>query len=85
IEQIDTPETLYRSPKNRFVFEFLGDVNHLEGKVHQGVLTCGDAHLTVDLPDGDEELLLRPHEVRLAQQPSAESHLPVTVTAISPV
>ncbi|MCD6437347.1 MAG: TOBE-like domain-containing protein [Halomonas sp.] len=85
IEQIDTPETLYRSPKNRFVFEFLGDVNHLEGKVHQGVLTCGDAHFTVDLPNGDEELLLRPHEVRLAPQPSAESHLPVTVTAISPV
>ncbi|WP_081137607.1 sulfate/molybdate ABC transporter ATP-binding protein [Halomonas sp. BC2] len=85
IEQIDTPETLYRSPKNRFVFEFLGDVNHLEGSVQQGVLTCGDARLQVDLPDGDEELLLRPHEVRLAEAPSPESHLPVTVTALSPV
>lgn len=49
------------------------------------MLTCGDAHLNVDLPDGDEELLLRPHEVRLAEEPSAESHLPVTITAISPV
>lgn len=85
IEQIDTPETLYRSPKNRFVFEFLGDVNHLEGRVHNGTLTCGDAHFNVDLPNGDEELLLRPHEVRLAEQPSEESHLPVTITAIAPV
>lgn len=85
IEQIDTPDALYRSPKNRFVFEFLGDVNHLEGRVHNGVLTCGDARLSIDLPDGDEELLLRPHEVRLAEQPSSESHLPVTITAISPV
>ncbi|NYS60986.1 sulfate/molybdate ABC transporter ATP-binding protein [Vreelandella salicampi] len=85
IEQIDSPETLYRVPKNRFVFEFLGDVNHLEGRVRDGVLTCGDAHLNVDLPDGHEELLLRPHEVRLAEAPSAESHLPVTITAISPV
>jgi len=85
IEQTDAPETLYRAPKNRFVFEFLGDVNHLEGYVRQGVLTCGDARLNVDLPDGHEELLLRPHEVRLAASPTAESHLPVTITAISPV
>ncbi|MCS2608955.1 sulfate/molybdate ABC transporter ATP-binding protein [Halomonas dongshanensis] len=85
IEQIDTPDTLYRAPKNRFVFEFLGDVNHLEGHVANGVLTCGDAHVAVELPDGHEELLLRPHEIRLAEAPSPESHLPVTVTAISPV
>lgn len=36
IEQIDTPEALYRAPANRFVFEFLGDVNHLEGEVREG-------------------------------------------------
>ncbi|XKH59290.1 TOBE-like domain-containing protein [Halomonas sediminis] len=85
IEQIDTPETLYRHPANRFVFEFLGDVNHLEGKVQNGILTCGDARLDVDLPDGHEELLLRPHELRLIETPTAHAHLPVTVTATVPV
>ncbi|WP_027961889.1 sulfate/molybdate ABC transporter ATP-binding protein [Halomonas halodenitrificans] len=85
IEQIDTPDALYRTPANRFVFEFLGDVNHLEGEVQDGVLTCGDARLAVDLPDGHQELLLRPHEVRLTQAPTPEAQLPVTVTAISPV
>ncbi|MBZ0328861.1 TOBE-like domain-containing protein [Halomonas sp. ANAO-440] len=85
IEQIDTPDTLYRTPTNRFVFEFLGDVNHLEGSVRDGVLTCGDARLAVDLPDGAEELLLRPHEVELVETATAKAHLPVTVTAISPV
>ncbi|MGJ7458075.1 sulfate/molybdate ABC transporter ATP-binding protein [Halomonas sp. MA07-2] len=85
IEQIDTPDAVYRAPANRFVFEFLGDVNHLEGEVRDGVLTCGEARLSVELPDGPEELLLRPHEVRLAQAPTPEAHLPVTVTAISPV
>lgn len=85
IEQIDTPDELYRAPANRFVFEFLGDVNHLEGKVSNGVLTCGDAFWHVDLPDGHQELLLRPHEVRLTEQPTSESHFPVTITAISPV
>ncbi len=85
IEQIDTPDAVYRAPANRFVFEFLGDVNHLEGEVRDGILTCGEARLSVDLADGPEELLLRPHEVRLAQTPTAEVRLPVTVTAISPV
>ena len=85
IEQIDTPDAVYRSPANRFVFEFLGDVNHLEGEVRGGTLTCGEARLSVALPDGPEELLLRPHEVRLAEAPTPEAHLPVTVTAISPV
>jgi sulfate/thiosulfate transport system ATP-binding protein len=85
IEQIDTPDAVYRAPANRFVFEFLGDVNHLEGEVRDGILTCGEARLSVELPDGPEELLLRPHEVRLAQAPTQEAHLPVTVTATSPV
>ncbi|KAA0012515.1 sulfate ABC transporter ATP-binding protein [Billgrantia pellis] len=85
IEQIDTPHELYRHPANRFVFEFLGDVNHLEGTVRDGVLTCGNAHLAVDLTDGPEELLLRPHEIELAERPRHGAQLPVTVTAISPV
>ncbi|PTY37033.1 sulfate ABC transporter ATP-binding protein [Saccharospirillum sp. MSK14-1] len=86
IEQIATPDELYRQPANRFVFEFLGDVNRLEGDVRDGVLTCGDAHLDVgDLADGGQELLLRPHEISLAGEPSAHTHLPVTVTAIVPV
>ncbi|MFG1497233.1 TOBE-like domain-containing protein [Saccharospirillum sp. HFRX-1] len=86
IEQIATPDELYRQPANRFVFEFLGDVNRLEGEVRDGVLTCGDAHLDVaDLADGRQEVLLRPHEISLAAEPSAQSHLPVTVTAIVPV
>ncbi len=85
IEQIDTPDELYRHPANRFVFEFLGDVNHLEGTVRDGVLTCGDARLAVDLADGPEELLLRPHELELAPSATQHAHLPVCVTAISPV
>ncbi|MBZ9556488.1 MULTISPECIES: TOBE-like domain-containing protein [unclassified Modicisalibacter] len=85
IEQIDAPETLYRRPANRFVFEFLGDVNRLEGDVRDGQFVCGAARLTVDLDDGREELLLRPHELRLAEAPSERAHMPVCVTAVSPV
>ena len=85
IEQIDDPDTLYRQPANRFVFEFLGDVNRLEGNVRDGTLTCGDASLSVDLNDGFHELLLRPHELKLSEAASDDAHLPVCVTAVSPV
>lgn len=85
IEQIDTPDALYRAPANRFVFEFLGDVNTLEGQVRGGVLTCGDARLNADLPQGHQTLLMRPHELTLSQTPTPDAHLPVTVTAVVPV
>ncbi|WP_110687583.1 sulfate/molybdate ABC transporter ATP-binding protein [Salinicola aestuarinus] len=86
VEQIATPDTLYRRPSNRFVFEFLGEVNRLEGDVARGVLTCGDARLSVPgIDDGRHELLLRPHEIRLSDQPSHGAHLPVSVSAVVPV
>lgn len=85
IEQIDEPDTLYRAPANRFVFEFLGDVNRLEGQVRDGELTCGNASLSVELGDGPQELLMRPHELKLLESPTQHARLPVIVTAVSPV
>lgn len=85
IEQVDTPDQLYRNPANRFVFEFLGDVNHMEGEVRQGVLTCGDARLHVELPEGHQEILLRPHEVTLSASADERAHLPAVVTSVVPV
>ncbi|MFJ8235609.1 ABC transporter ATP-binding protein [Ureibacillus sp. NPDC094379] len=33
IEQIDTPENLYKNPVNRFVAEFVGEINLIKGNV----------------------------------------------------
>lgn len=33
IEQIDTPENLYKRPQNRFVAEFIGEINLIQGEV----------------------------------------------------
>ncbi|GHB07351.1 sulfate/molybdate ABC transporter ATP-binding protein [Salinicola rhizosphaerae] len=86
IEQVDTPDALYRQPANRFVFEFLGDVNRLEGDVRDETLTCGEARLAVPgMPDGRHELLLRPHEIHLSERDDARAHLPVSVSAVVPV
>jgi len=58
IEQLDTPERIYRAPRTRFVAHFVGKVNFIHGRVMQadasyaaldttaGVLRC------VGAPDG---------------------------------
>ncbi|MDJ1432769.1 ABC transporter ATP-binding protein [Halostagnicola sp. A-GB9-2] len=33
VEQVGTPETIYRTPKSRFVAEFIGDNNVFEGEI----------------------------------------------------
>jgi ABC-type Fe3+/spermidine/putrescine transport system ATPase subunit len=48
IEQIDTPENLYKHPKNRFVAEFIGEINLLKG-----VLMKSDSeNATIQLSNG---------------------------------
>jgi iron(III) transport system ATP-binding protein len=36
IEQIGTPREIYRTPRNRFVAEFIGEMNFVAGTVEQG-------------------------------------------------
>jgi spermidine/putrescine transport system ATP-binding protein len=40
IEQLDTPEQIYRAPRNAFVAEFIGESNVFPGKVVDRVLTA---------------------------------------------
>lgn len=85
VEQVDSPLELYARPDSRFVFDFLGQVNVLSGIIGDGVIRQGDAW--VNLPRGcdndDAQLYLRPHEVRLTQQPTQDAHLPFRIEAIN--
>ncbi|WP_456267704.1 sulfate ABC transporter ATP-binding protein [Kushneria sp. AK178] len=86
IEQIDTPQALYRAPANRFVFSFLGETNRFGGEHHNGRLQQGDAWIALSPSDSAaDEVLLRPHELMLTTEPDARAHLPVRVDAVSPV
>src|SRR3712207_173997 len=56
--QVATPGEIYEQPKTRFIAEFVGDVNILEGQViaqESGLWRIGTAHapdaLTIDDPD----------------------------------
>lgn len=39
VEQVDTPEDLYRAPKTEFVADFIGDANVLQGSVIREIST----------------------------------------------
>lgn len=42
IQQIGSPEDIYNEPENRFVADFIGDSNIIEGNVIRDCLVCFD-------------------------------------------
>ena len=80
--QVATPAEIYEQPRTRFIAEFVGDVNILEGKVagrEDGMWRIASASaaapLVVDDPDevlenGQEiALAIRPEKMTLQRQP----------------
>ncbi|BDH44981.1 sulfate/thiosulfate import ATP-binding protein CysA [Salmonella enterica subsp. enterica serovar Choleraesuis] len=87
IEQVDTPERVWREPATRFVLEFLGEVNQLEGKISGGQFHVGAHRWPLGYTpawQGDVTLFLRPWEVDVSRRTSLESPLPVQVLEASP-
>jgi putrescine transport system ATP-binding protein len=73
IVQVATPGEIYEQPKTRFIAEFVGDVNILEGQVlgrEDGLwrvsTPCAGAPLTIDDPD---EVLHPGQAVAIAVRP----------------
>jgi putative spermidine/putrescine transport system ATP-binding protein len=58
VQQVDTPENIYRRPANRFVAEFLGIANMLEGEIKGA---GDDTHI---LLTGGERITCRSHQYR---------------------
>lgn len=71
IEQIDTPELVYKQPKTAFVAHFLGDVNLLHGYIEKNKLYIGDfvKNMTKQGTWNDQAVVayVRPHEIRIAK------------------
>ena len=70
IEQVDTPEGIYRSPKSRFVAAFIGTGNQFLGRaVDTGSVQCDRWLLRVSVPEHligtDVVVLVRPENVRV--------------------
>jgi putative spermidine/putrescine transport system ATP-binding protein len=81
IEQIDTPENLYKKPKSRFVAEFIGEINLIEGVVADIVSDCAKIRiwgqqvasvqakeLEGDYRDKPMLIALRPENIQIIQE-----------------
>jgi putative spermidine/putrescine transport system ATP-binding protein len=90
IEQLDTPQGIYDSPRSRFVAQFIGETNLMEGTVAalngttaETVLNDGVTRLVV--PAGDRKIgeriaiSLRPERIALHSEAKAANALPVAV------
>ncbi|RME85845.1 MAG: putative 2-aminoethylphosphonate ABC transporter ATP-binding protein [Caldilineae bacterium] len=87
IEQVGTPEEIYRSPASPFVADFIGVMNFLPGTAGPGedqvrcgavTLRCGQAHELK--PDTAVLIAVRPEDVRLAHvQPGTPNSVRVKV------
>ena len=84
LEQVATPRRLYEAPATRWVAEFVGDVNMLEGRVERRdggrliVATAAAGELTVAAPSqpsaADEICIaIRPEKIRLSLRGPVDS------------
>ncbi|MBI5440389.1 MAG: sulfate ABC transporter ATP-binding protein [Deltaproteobacteria bacterium] len=88
IEQIGTPEEVYRRPANSFVFNFLGNVNLFHGRVHRGKAQVGEFEVDVPEHAGAQNApavgFARPHEVDLDRRLDGVEALEAVVRHIRP-
>lgn len=87
IEQVGTPQEVWCKPASRFVLEFLGEVNRLDGEIRGAQLFIGMYHWPLHytpIHQGRVELFLRPWEITLSDQPTTHCPLPVQIIDVSP-
>ena len=69
IEQVGTPDEVYDHPATPFVYEFLGNVNLFEGRVHNGVANVGGGQIHVPehqhVADTAATAYVRPHDIEI--------------------
>jgi putrescine transport system ATP-binding protein len=91
--QIGTPTEIYERPNSRFVADFVGEVNLLEGGLVAGsnclALTVAGFDRPIPLPSGTAlpqgttaTLALRPEKLQLWRAPPLEFAIPATVSSV---
>ena len=85
VEQAGTPREVYEAPANRFVAEFFGSANLLEGNLDaDGTVRTGaglDLRGSTSRPPGPVTVAIRPENVRIHESASQEC-TPAQVTGV---
>ena len=75
VEQIDTPWNIYNKPRTRFVAEFIGRTNFLEGESENGGVSFQGFHLPLKTGHSAERSIfsLRPEKIGLSGSPTKDT------------
>jgi sulfate transport system ATP-binding protein len=88
IEQRGTPEQVFDRPANRFVMDFLGNVNVFHGRVQGGRAHLGPLSLAFpEYPHPESKpvaVYVRPHELEIMLSPNGEGSVEARVQRINP-
>jgi spermidine/putrescine transport system ATP-binding protein len=71
IEQIGTPTEIYDHPRSKYVADFIGETNFLEGRVFEGRVKIGhlQLELPVEAPEGTSvQLAVRPERATISSE-----------------
>ncbi|MCO7127679.1 sulfate/molybdate ABC transporter ATP-binding protein [Sporolactobacillus shoreicorticis] len=88
VEQIGTPTEVYENPANAFVYDFIGNVNQVRGKINDGLFVNGNFRIPVDTLDRSDGIAyIRPDQftIKAANNGPSDCTLSATVTHIHPV
>lgn len=80
IEQVGTPEEVYQTPANAFVYDFLGNYNELEGwRDDSGIVQLVESPQSMRVT-----LFARPHDMIVVKTPDQQQYLRATIIHINP-
>jgi sulfate/thiosulfate transport system ATP-binding protein len=86
VEQVGTPEEVYRHPATPFVYGFLGSVNLFRGRIEGESVCVGEdvlPHAAPELGHGVEVVAFaRPHELDIVVDPAATGGVAARVSRI---
>ena len=86
VEQVGTPEEVYRHPATPFVYGFLGSVNLFHGRVEGETVRVGDdvlPHEANELDHGAEVVAFaRPHELKIVTDPQSTAGIAARVSRV---
>ncbi len=88
VEQMGPPQQLYEQPATAFVAEFLGSVNVLRGRRHDGHTILGDGLLApagAAGPDGPVTAYVRPHDLEVSRLTNGHPAWPGLVRQVVPL
>ena len=89
IEQVGTPGEVFEHPANRFVMDFLGNVNVFHGRVQRGLASVAPG-LDLAYPDyqhveaRNADVYVRPHELVIESDQSDTASLRAKVVHVNP-